>query len=353
MDMIRSLFIAFVVLFSGLLHAGQISNLYQTSISVPLQSVEPTQQQVISGLKQVLIKVAGNRDIQSNPQLVRQLSTAPAMLQQFNYQLVSGQEGLAETDKTQLLVMNFNQSEVDALIKSTGIKPLGPQRPTLLVWLASDRDGVQDYVSSEDALYRTFESAADRRAVSIQFPLLDLEDLQALPVTDFWGFFAESIDKASMRYRADAVLLGRVQTQPGTLNSVEWFLVENDGSQRFASSGSVEKAINDVFDMTADRLLSRIVSHDLSYFQEGVAVQVSGVNDLSDYLQMTEFLESLAVVQQVLPERVQQERITVRLQLDGSSQQLKQAIALDPRMVAQDHSVKADGTDLLSYRWQD
>lgn len=346
MDMIRSLFVVFLLLNTGVSNAGQLSDLYQSSIRVAAPAEAPSQSELITGLKQVVVKVAGNRDILAHPQFVQQLPAAPGMLQQYNYKPLGGDSAAAD------LVLSFTPQAVDGLILSTGIKPLGPQRPTLLVWLAADRDGVQDFVSPEAPLYVEFQRSAERRGLDLQLPLLDLDDQQALQVTDLWGFFAEPIQKAAQRYRPDAVLVGRIQAAQGTLNSVEWLLLDGADALRISSSGGVDKAIADVMDMTADRLLSRMVSHDLSHFQQGLGVRVDGLNNMADYVQMLTLLESLPIVTQVDPELLRGNTLTLRLQLDGAVEQLQQAISLDPRMQAQDRMLDKQGQFLLTYIWQ-
>ena len=60
-------------------------------------------------------------------------------------------------------------------------------------------------------------AAADERGLPIAWPLLDLQDLNAVTCTDVWGGFEDEIVAASARYRSDAVLIGKVR--PGTFGA--------------------------------------------------------------------------------------------------------------------------------------
>ena len=128
----------------------------------------------------------------------------------------------------------------------------GPERPLTLLWVAVD-DGVggrallganettelgAPTTPQMTALLTTVReeivAAADERGLPIAWPLLDLEDLNAVTFTDVWGGFEDRIVAASTRYRADAVLIGRVR--PGLAgNEVEWLFVH--GVERQALPG--------------------------------------------------------------------------------------------------------------------
>lgn len=346
MDLMRTFTALLLVIVSNCLTAGTVTDLYRAKLSVPNQVQSPSDEHLRAGLKQVLVKVSGSNELNRNPLVQQQLPAASSFLQQFGF------EAGLDNAESQTLLLDFNQVSVDALINQTGVKPLGVSRPTVLFWIATDKDGVQDYVMPGDPIQVVIDQAARKRAIPLQLPLLDLADQIALPVTDLWGLFQQSIATASERYRPDAIVAVRLTSTPSGMAQTEWSMTSPSGQQRFSNVGQRDQLLAELVDRVADQLFQPVVSHDLSYFQTGVAVRVAQVDSLSDYIQLTEFLQSLPVVSQVKPEKVMGTDVTVRLELDGSEMQLQQAISVEPRLQATDMLMNPDGSKTLSYRWQ-
>lgn len=57
----------------------------------------------------------------------------------------------------------------------------------------------------------------------VSIPLMDLDDNMAVNATDVWGRFADPILKASQRYGAEMVVLGKL-TPEGDKWSIDWGL---------------------------------------------------------------------------------------------------------------------------------
>src|SRR5258706_5789879 len=74
------------------------------------------------------------------------------------------------------------------------------------------------------AVRKELLAVADERGLPVTLPLLDVQDLRAVTFADVWGGFEDRVAAASVRYRADALLIGRVR--PGLIgNQIEWLLV--------------------------------------------------------------------------------------------------------------------------------
>lgn len=346
MDFKRTLISALIILLSPCAMAGSVADLYRAKLIVPSQVSMPDEQTTLNGLKQVLVKVSGDDDIARNSLIKQQLGAAGDFLQQYSF-LAASQVG-----QQQALVLDYNPALVDALITRTGKKPLGENRPTVLLWLASSLNGTRDFVSVESAELTALLAAADRRGLPVQLPLYDLEDQAALPVSDLWGLFEGALRGASERYNPDAVIAARLSKTASGMTQIEWDLFSDSGSQRHSSLGEMNNVMNEVVDTAADQLFNPVVSHSLSYFQTGVAVHISNINSYADYVQFTDYLQSLPVVSLVSIERINGSEFVFRLELDGDQLQLQQAMGLDPRIQALDLKRNADGSQTLSYSWQ-
>ncbi|MDO6593998.1 DUF2066 domain-containing protein [Neptuniibacter sp. 1_MG-2023] len=351
MDVLRTYCITLLVFVFAVVtpvaHAGTMSNLYSVELPVNAETQAPTDAQITEGLKQVLVKVSGKRSLNTHPVIRQQLQTPSTFLQQFSFtsRIIAGQ------NVTRLL-LDYNSAAVDHLITQTGVKPLGIQRPTLLVWLVSDQQGYQDFVSADSVEINLLNSTARARGLPIQLPLLDLQDQTAIQVSDVWGLFEDAVQASSIRYRPDAVIAARLQKSNSGVIQLEAIFLTDGKVERLSYSGNAESVLTQMVDTISDQLFNPVVSHDLSYFQSGVAVKVSNINSLSNYVQMTDFLKSLPIVRTLKPERVMGGDVVLRLELDGSEKQLQQAIGVEPRIQAMDQQLDLNGFKILSYRWQ-
>lgn len=343
MDLMRSFIAVLLLAVSQFVFAGTVTDLYRVTLPVDEQRSSPSDLQMSSGLAKVLVKVSGKSSIAEDSQIQSQLKVPARTLKQFSYITREGAE---------YLVLDFHPSVIDSLVTRTGFKPLGEQRPTVLLWFASDLSGEQDYLQSNDPFHKALQLAAKSRGLPLQFPLLDLSDQVALTAADLWALQDQPISQASARYTPDAVIAGRLSKS--VLDSVSLTgLLLNDGAKLpLAESGNIDQVAQTLINRVADNLFKPVVSYKLSHFQTGVAVQVENISNLSDYIRLIDFFKGLSVVSQVKIEQAIGNQITVRLELDGSEEQLRQAIALEPQLQAVDSLRNQDGSAVMIYRWQ-
>ncbi|WP_415901424.1 DUF2066 domain-containing protein [Neptuniibacter sp. QD29_5] len=343
MDLMRSLIAVLLLTVSQFVIASTVTDLYRVTLPIEERRLAPSDLQVSSGLVKVLVKVSGNSSIADDYQIQSQLKAPARTLKQFSY---------ITTEDGGYLVLDFHPEVIDSLVTRTGFKPLGEQRATVLLWFASNASGEQDYLKSNDSFYKALQFSAKSRGLPLQFPILDLTDQIALSPTDLWILKDQQISQASTRYKPDAVIAGRLTKSESEGVSVAGLFINDGINQPLAESGNIDQVANAVINRVADTLFKPIVSYKLSHFQTGVAVQVENISNLSDYVQLIDFLKRLSVVRQVKIERAIGNQITVRLNLDGSEEQLRQAISLEPQLQMLDSLRNQDGSAVMVYRWQ-
>lgn len=321
--------------------AGTVNDLYRAQVAVATAQSAPSQAQLQEALGKVLSKVSGQRNLSNNTQLQPLLSNANSLMQQYSY------SGVTENNAT-LLTVDFNPQAVDQLIAQAGFKPLGQQRPTVLIWMANDQQGEQNFATPQTPVFNMIEQTAAARGLPIQWPLYDLTDQTTLLVSDLWGLFSDAVEQASARYRPDAVVAVRFKYAPSGIVTMDGLLLNGREPIRFSSSGDATTLAQELANNTADRLLMPIVNHRLSDFQSGLAIQIDNIRSLADYDAVETTLKGLAVVSKVKSEQVQGDRVTLRVELSGNQAQLLEAIALEPRMQALDLA----NSQTLQYYWQ-
>lgn len=353
MESIRVFLLACLACFSPLAAAGTAVNLYSSEQLVAQQFGEPSLTLVRQGLSDVLVKVAGNRDILSEPVILDGTKNAKSLLQQFGYQAAKrAVEPNGDAQEGYLLTLDFDPAAVNRLLDKAGERPMGDVRPTLLVWLAAQEQGQQDYLSPDGYIYAKVKQVAAQRGLPLQVPLLDLQDQSAMPVSDLWGLFESSLAGASERYRPDAVLAGRLIQTPSGSWHYEWLLMNGDKQERFSGKGAVNAEITRVIEKATDTLFAALQESDFSYRMDGLELNISNVNNVADYIEVTDYLRSLPTVVAVHTVGMQSNALTLNIELDGNLEQFEHTLGLQPRLAATGNS----GADMmgvtLNYRWQ-
>jgi hypothetical protein len=162
-------------------------------------------------------------------------------------------------------------------------------------------------------------AVADERGLPIVLPLLDLQDMGAVTFTDVWGGFDDRVLAASQRYRADAVLIGRVR--PDLIGTtVEWLFVS--GTERIGLPGA---GMRDGLDAAADRYAAELRTVG------GIAltaITVRNVTTAADYGRVIGYLERQSALQSVDVESYSNGTLSLRVAARGDSQVLGRVLAL-------------------------
>ncbi len=355
------LLMVFCMLSIGNAQGARVTGLYTAQLLVAEQSAQVPTGLIATAMRQVIVKVSGRKDLASHPLIRTALESPNPYVQKFSYQATTipintddGRQVLA-----QRLSLEFSPMLVDQLLIDAGIQPLGATRPSVLLWIAEERGGRREYLGrDEDPVFAAMLARARERALPIFRPLMDLEDEQALPVSDAWGFFADSIRRASSRYQADAILVGRLYTDPGGGWRSQWQLIWPQEVIGFSGRGqALDEQLASAIEFAADRLFADFVRPSSGFDQGGVKMQVDGVADLDDYFQITNYLLELPAISAVSVQSLQADQLTLRLQVDGSVKQVQGAIGLNQRFIPQFgfamEGAQQGQSELLSYRWRE
>ncbi len=338
----------------GSAQAARISGLYSAELLVAEQSAQVNPKLASLALQQVLVKVTGRQDSTEQAAIVTGLADASRYIQQFSYQSTTqtmatdnGREVLA-----QRLVIDFEPILVNELLASAELRPLGTIRPGVLVWMMEERNGVREFLGGdEDPAFEAMTQRARERGLPIFRPLLDMDDQRALPVGDAWGFYTDSIKRASGRYQADSILVGRLYHNAQGQWASQWLLLKADGqTQKFDGSGSaIGNHLGVAIDQAADRLFADFVAPAGALDPGNVLLEVEAVSSIDTYFQIQQFLQELPTVKGVKIQQLEGDRLILLLEINGSLSQVSGAIGLNSHFKLQP-SYGYDGW--FSYRWQ-
>ena len=309
-------------------HEGRavtMPNLYRVSVTPDATVADQRTAAIKAAMARVLIHVTGDRNAPFDPALQSMLADAGKYLNSY---------GLDRQGQAQV---GFNATQVDQALAALQKPVWGPERPLTLLWIAvDDGAGGRALLGANDtpqfgleattpgmterlaAVRKDLFAVADERGLPVTLPLLDVEDLGTVTFADVWGGFEDRVAAASVRYRADAILIGRVR--PGLIgNEIEWLLVV--GGERQLLAGL---ELRDGLDAAADRFAGQFGT----FGGGAAAITVLNVRSSADYGRVVSYLEQQSVLQSVDVDSFDNGVLNLRVTARGDAGVLARILAL-------------------------
>lgn len=323
---------------SFMVSAAQVTDLYQGKAPTSGDMVAAQSQ----ALGDVLVKVTGKRDILTQPAVVKALAAPGDYVQHYGYQ---------DVGPVKFLKADFDVAKVNALISQSKFALLGPARPQVAIWLVineGERRVLPD--QSSDGWAAALRTQSQAMGLPISIPLMDLDDNMAVNATDVWGRFADPILKASQRYGAEMVVLGKL-TPEGEKWSIDWGLYGPKAGGELAEltrgSGSGTQA--EVAQGFADGLAAWLVQNygaRISGVASSQTLVVEGLSGIDGMITVQKMLQGMASVTKVEIGKLEGDKVTFNLALQGDKAELIRGLQLESRLRQID-----DNDSGLRYQW--
>ena len=178
-----------------------------------------------------------------------------------------------------------------------------------------------------------------------------------------WGRFDGVIKRASQRYPNDNLIAARLfdrnQISVGEENiseqmrwQLDWQLLNDDLIEEgsfFAASREV--ALQNLVDMLADTLAARFAVVSSSYETENsVTMNIINLDSIEAYVSAKQFLESLAIVNNVKLVKVSGKTATFQLDIVGAQEDLINTLELDAKITQKTDAFGRVVND-MEFRW--
>ncbi|POG24606.1 DUF2066 domain-containing protein [Aeromonas bestiarum] len=323
---------------SFMISAAQVTDLYQGKAPTSGDMVAAQSQ----ALGDVLVKVTGKRDILTQPAVVKALAAPGDYVQHYGYQ---------DVGPVKFLKADFDVAKVNALISQSKFALLGPARPQVVIWLVineGERRVLPD--QSSDGWAAALRTQSQAMGLPVSIPLMDLDDNMAVNATDVWGRFADPILKASQRYGAEMVVLGKL-TPEGEKWSMDWGLYGPKAGGELAEltrgSGSGTQA--EVAQGFADGLAAWLVQNygaRISGVASSQTLVVEGLSGIDGMITVQKMLQGMASVTKVEIGKLEGDKVTFNLALQGDKAELIRGLQLESRLRQID-----DNDSGLRYQW--
>ena len=320
-------------------NAAEVEGLFSAEVEVPAQTDEARDAGIKSALSTVLLKLTGDRQIASRAQVAPLLGKAEKIVQQYRFRdKPSDQEGMPAAHH---LWAAFDGAAIMTFLQDAQIPVWGRSRPSVLVWAVVEEDGARMILDPDVRVSAkaAMDARANARGLPMVYPLWDLDDQRALSSGDVWGNFTETIQRASVRYRTNAILVGRVFKRGRADWNGRWTLYDTNG--RFdweTSSSSADDALAAGVDATADNMTKRYAQVMSTGAGEQLIFIITGVDSVTKYGKAVQHLEGLDAVARLRVMTVQDTVLKLQLQLRGNRNGLAQMIALGDVMAPQQES---------------
>ncbi|MDQ2078494.1 DUF2066 domain-containing protein [Marinimicrobium sp. ABcell2] len=362
--MTRILIITILWAWSASGWAGQVVDIYRAEVLVASQSASERRAAARQAFEELVQRVSGDRSAADHQQVREAIAQAQDYIYEFNY---SSTRETLEVDGREVpamrLALKFSPGAVESLLRSAGL-PLWPaNRPSVLVWLVTeDSDGLRQII--DDDRRQLLRQHAQKRGLPLILPLQDLEDRLAISARELWSMDESAVRRASNRYSANAILVGRYsRTSSGMVRS-NWQLYHPLGDPAFAlDAESPSELLSLALDRVAEHFAGLYAITPREEGPDATIIQVSGVSDFGSYKSAQSYLEGLALVRRAELVALRPDALTIRLYVEGDLSRLLSTLSMDGQLVP---SAQSDEVSLpenrflprgtlvnpLMYRWQ-
>lgn len=275
----------------GMKSGMAITPLYEATLSCQSQAEAERQSLFKQGLIQVLEKLSGEKGFERDEKVVKAQARITDYVEQYAYQ---GNE----------LTVRFSADLINRLLNQSGHAAVwGQRRPKVILWLAVEENQDRHLVGAETdpSLQAQLEKWATEKGLPLVLPLMDLEDVSNVSVTDVWGQFPSTLQEASKRYEAQIVLAAKLSHNLMAEDDKAWvaswqLLTANDSPSWTVSGKTRDEVLMQGLASTSHYLMGRFgqkssahPGNDKPFF-----VGVDNVQNANDYANVEKHLANLA-----------------------------------------------------------
>ena len=332
-----SLSLALSMGMNTLAHAVEVKDIYKASVVVDDRSDQSLRHGSQEALAEVLIRASGDSRAMESYDITQAMANPSRYVEQYDFDRITRdnpETGLPEP--AYQLNVAFNAQGINQLIRNAGLPIWASNRAEVLVWLLVEDETGRRLVNGDSTpeIVAQLHAEASRRGLPISFPINDLEDQLAVTSGDVWGMFMDRIIAGSARYNPGAILVGKVYA-PGTEGQTAAWTFWMDQQQELIETKGQQLAevLAPAVDYAADKLAEKYAvvlgEGDADY----VWLNVLGVETLTDFAELTAYLDNLVAVKQANLDLLQQAKTRFRVFLETDMENLQQLLALDKKLI--------------------
>jgi hypothetical protein len=332
----KNKFAYFLIFLLGLvvsrpLQAVVVEELFTIEMAVADQTTAVRLEAFGEAFKLVVIKVSGSDDALKSPAFSRPMQRSARYVKQFTY-INRKDENSESFDSGQLfLKIDFNQQLVEGLLRENNFPVWGQERPGSLMVVSYDVNETIRLVSGDSTpdIIELLDEAAVKLGVPVLFPLMDLEDIALVSISDIVSRQYENIDILAERYEPDALVIGQIVGRSGQGWHGDWEVRFAEQVFKWKYRGSSRQQVVD----QAIKHLARVLAleyalEDHRRVEQALLVSVSSMPKFNQLISVQRYLESLSVVDSIRVALISDDVVTFKLKLRNDAEDLQRLIEL-------------------------
>jgi len=348
----------FLLLVVSNTQAAVVEDLYTVELAVADQTTSQRLDVFRQAFRDVIVKVSGSSDALDLPAMSRPLKSSSRYVRQYRY--INRKDETEESfDAGQLFLrVVFNQDALENLLRSHDIPIWGKERPSTMLLISYEVNKSASIVSSDTTpeIVEQLDALAHDQGLPVLFPLMDLEDRLQFGVQDIIESNSENITMAAARYAPDAVLVGLISGRAGQGWQGQWQVQFSEQTFNWTyNAGSRQDVMSQAIAQLALTLANEYALDSFTAVDESILFTVDHMTELTDHIKVLSYLQSLDAIESVRLVLIAEDKVTYRVKLRNSSEDLSRLIALNYMLeqleLPQINAATDDQTIIMNYRF--
>lgn len=336
-----------------------VDDLFAVELPVADQTTSLRLESFSEAFKRVVVKVSGSDDALHSLAFKRPIERSARYVKQFRY-INRNLPDDEEYDAGRLFLrIDFDQQLIESLLREHNFPVWGRERPSSLLVISYDVNENIKLVSDDNTpgLIESLDQAARQHAVPVLFPLMDLQDIAMVGISDVVSRQFDSIGTMAVRYAPDALVVGQIIGRSGQGWNGDWEVRFADQIFKWKFEASSKKAVIDQVIKHLARILAlEYALEDHRRVEQSLLLSVSAVSGINNLITVQDYLKSLNVVDSVGIALINKDVVTYRLTLRNDASDLQRLIEFGEVLEQEDYpQVNTQGEDqiILNYSFVD
>lgn len=312
-------------------YAAEVGKLDEADIAVSSRANDVKDNALKEALAAVFLKNSGLPSVVLHPLVKAQINAPEVILTQYGYY---------ESNGELMLKASFDHQRVISTLREAGLPVWGSQRPLTLLWISVDENNQQTILADDSAtdIRTDLAQESNNKGIPLLLPIMDLDDVMQVSITDVRGMFTDVLAKASTRYQADYFAVANIDTQVSNLHySIKLFdknrtngvLVALISQQGDATD--YQQATKSMMSILADYYISQYAiastGGDLT-----TQVRFTGLNNMTQVVNVERYLRQLSAVKSITLSQFKGDSATYTIDLFSTLDDLQRLLNIDSRL---------------------
>lgn len=314
-----------------LVHAAEVNKLDEADITVASRANDVKNNALKEALAAVFLKNSGLPSVVLNPLVKAQINNPEVILTQYGYYEKNGEL---------MLKASFDHQRVISTLREAGLPVWGSQRPLTLLWMSVDENNEPSILADASSadIRSGLAQESSNKGIPLLLPIMDLDDVMQVSITDVRGMFTDVLANASTRYQADYFAIANLDTQGVNVHYTIKLFDKN------RTNGVLQPLISQQGDATDNqqatkRMMNILADYYISQYAiastgRDVATQVSftGLNNMTQLVHVETYLRQLSAVKSLKLSQFKGDAATYTIELFSSVDDLQRLLNIDSRL---------------------